>query len=663
MVLGVAVEAKQDLGGPGGDPLARGTSARLRHEPALDGLRGLAVAVVVLFHLGRMRGGFLGVDLFFVLSGFLITSLLLAESTADGSIGLGRFWARRARRLLPALFVLLVGVAVLIATLTPAGERPTVRGDALATLGYVANWHALFDEAGYWDMFLAPSPLDHMWSLAIEEQFYVVWPLVVLGLVALARRWRRAGPAMVAAFSAVGAAVSFIVLALVYSPLDTNRAYYGTDARVGPTLLGAALAALSVDRLRARAAGGGEAEGGSPSWCRRVVGAAAVAVMVWALAAVDGIGPTYYRGGLVAFSAAAVALIHVVTTGDAGALGRLLRARPLAALGVVSYGVYLWHWPVIVYLTPERARVDGWALDGLRVAVTLGLAVVSYRLVERPIRRGALAGLRIRVGLVGAVAVTATAVVVATAGVARVPGTEMALSADGAGYTLYPDVIPEGAPRILLVGDSGPAYLGSALADEAARAGAVAATASQPFCTVLEPEGTTRWPDGSVSPGEPCHDMRRREWGDMVERFQPDVVVYYLAAGGGAAELLMDGRWLEECEPDYDGYLAGALRADADVLGAGGATVVLATTPEAPFVVGGQKTLDALACRRATLDAVARVRPGTAVIDMAAAMKDVDAQVDEDVYRDMVHVSDAGAARLVEWLVPTVLDLRPAPIA
>jgi peptidoglycan/LPS O-acetylase OafA/YrhL len=632
-----------------------GAPPGLRHEPALDGLRGAAVAVVVLFHLGRLSGGFLGVDLFFVLSGFLITSLLVAERAGTGGIALGRFWARRARRLLPALFVVLLAVAFLIVTLTPAGDRPTFRGEALATLGYAANWQAMLDETGYWDMFLQPSPLDHMWSLAIEEQFYVAWPLVVAGLFALAGRRRWSGTRVVAGASLAGAAVSFAVLATVYSPLDTNRAYYGTDSRVGPTLLGAALAAVSAERLRARAGG---VEAPRRPGLLPAVGVVAGAVMAWAVVALDGTGPAYYRGGLVAFALASVALVHVVTSGGAGWTGRVLSVGPLRVLGLISYGVYLWHWPVIVYMTPERMNIAGWALDGLRIGATLAAAAVSYVVVEQPIRRGALRGPMVRASLVGAIAATAVAVLVTTAGVARVPGTDLAMATGGtAGVGVYPEAIPSGARRILLVGDSGPTYLGPALADEAERAGAVAASDSQPFCNVLEPEGTTRWADGSLDNSKDCHDVRQRAWSDLVERFDPDVVVYYLAAGGGAAEVLMDGRWLRECDPEYDRYLTDALRGDADLLGARGAKVVFATTPAGPFTMMGPDVVDALACRWATFDRVAAARPGTEVIDMAAVVEQVESTEDISLFRDPVHLSEEGARVVSEWMVPETLAL------
>ena len=657
---------------------------RLRHQPALDGLRGLAVAVVVAFHLDHLRGGFMGVDLFFVLSGYLITSLLLVEHGGRGAIALGRFWSRRARRLLPALFLLLAGVALLVATATPAGQRPTLRAEALATLGYVANWQAMADDIGYWDMFARPSPLDHMWSLAIEEQFYVAWPLLVVGLLAVGRRARLASPSVVAAASAAGAVASFLVLGGTYSSLDTSRAYYGTDARVGPTLLGAALAGVSAARLRREAAmpaapsaagrpaataGRGAPEpatGASPGggrgagWGGPVAGLVCLAVMGWALVAIDGTGPLYYRGGLVAFALAAVLVVHVVTSGRGGSLTRGLSVRPLAALGLISYGVYLWHWPVIVYLTPERAGFDGWRLEAACVAAALVLAVASYHLVERPVRRGALRGRTVRVALVGSVAAVGVAALVATNGVARVPGTEVALGTDGSGLSVYPESIPEGAERILLVGDSGPTFLGPVLAERAQAVGAVAASDSQPFCTVLAPEGVARWSDGQMLSREPCHDERRQAWSELVEDFAPDVVVYYLAAGGGAAELRYRGDWVTECDDLYDGYLREALRRDADVLGGGGATVVLATTPEAPFVAAAPDLARrGLACRRETLEAVAAGRPGTEIVDMAAFVLATQPDQDESMYRDAVHLSDLGAALVSDWLLSTTRGMGP----
>src|SRR5688572_19999684 len=198
----------------------------LRHMPALDGLRGLAVAGVVLCHAGHLTGGYLGVDLFFVLSGFLITSLLLTERRDTGRISLSGFWARRARRLLPALFGMLAGVAVYAAVWADRAELDPIRADALATLGYVANWRAIFAGNGYWDVFSAPSPLEHTWSLAIEEQFYLVWPLAVLALLWVGRGSARA---VLTGSLALGAASAAWMIASYTPGDDPQRVYLGTD--------------------------------------------------------------------------------------------------------------------------------------------------------------------------------------------------------------------------------------------------------------------------------------------------------------------------------------------------------------------------------------------------------------------------------------------------
>src|SRR5262245_16704136 len=603
-MAGETATTVMDTQSPSPAPAIGTTSAptpRLRHVPALDGLRGVAVLVVVAFHLDRLQGGFLGVDLFFVLSGYLITSLLLVEHAGSGAVRLGRFWARRARRLLPALLVMLVGVVLLAATLTPAGERPLLRGDALSTLGYAANWQAMADDVGYWDIFVQPSPLDHMWSLAIEEQFYVVWPLLAAGLLALAARRGRRGPALVAAVAGAGAVASFAVMASTYSELDTSRAYYGTDARLGPTLLGVALAALTAARARRRAPDAADAAdaadtlhpdmppvGRAAPRARRAAAVVAIVAAAWCLVAIDGRGAAYYRGGLVVFALASITLVHLAVIDGRGVLGRTLAARPLVALGVVSYGVHLWHWPVIVYATPERTGLDGIALDAARVAATLALAVASFRFVEQPVRRGWPRGWRAPTALAAAAGAVAVAVLVVTAGTARVPGTDVALGGASAtadtADSLYPPSVSSGTPRILLVGDSGPFYLGPAPLAEPEALGAEAASESEPFCSVVEPEGVTRWPDGKIVANPPCHDERHERWAAAVERFDPDVVVYYLASVGGMADARYQGRWVHECDPDYDRWMTEELGRDVDILAAQGATVVLATTPRPPFV-------------------------------------------------------------------------------
>ncbi|HEV3225214.1 MAG TPA: acyltransferase, partial [Acidimicrobiales bacterium] len=381
---------RQDSASMGGRHFARPPAPpgyTLTHVRALDGLRGAAVAAVLLFHGDLLKGGFLGVDLFFVLSGFLITSVLLAE-TRNGRIDLARFWSRRARRLLPALALVLLAVAVYALVFAHADELGRIRDDGLATTFYFANWRAVFATQSYWDLFARPSPLEHTWSLAIEEQFYVVWPLVLAGLAA----WRaRAGRAIApAAFTlSCGLALaSFVAMVTLYRPGDTNRVYFGTDTRAASILIGAALAALLAWRGHVRSPRANRALQSSA-----LVGAAVLAI-TWTR--FDGTSAPVYRGGFALGAVAAAVVIAAVTAPGHGVVGRFLSVRPLVGLGVISYGVYLWHWPIFVTLDASRIHVSGWPLFALRVAITLAFSVASYFLVERPIRRGAFRAVTLR---------------------------------------------------------------------------------------------------------------------------------------------------------------------------------------------------------------------------------------------------------------------------
>jgi peptidoglycan/LPS O-acetylase OafA/YrhL len=630
----------------------------IAHEPALDGLRGLAVAAVVVFHLDRIRGGFLGVDLFFVLSGFLITSLLVAEHGRRRAIDLGRFWVRRARRLLPALFLTLIGVSVLLVRLVPGPYRARFRDDALATLFYVANWQRMTSKLGYWDMFSAPSPFDHMWSLAIEEQFYVVWPLVAFLVMSLARR--RGSPRAerwLGIVAAAGAAVSLALLWITYSPIDTNRAYFSTDTRIGPTLLGAALAVLAARRVRRDA---------RPTLAVELLALAALGWMTWSMFCVDGVSSWYYRGGLATFALATLVVIHAVTGGPPGPLGRALSWRPLRLLGLISYGVYLWHWPVIVFFDADRVGLDGLALDAVRVALTLVVSIASFVLVERPIRRGSLSTRQLRRLAAGGVALTLVVVLAAMWGQTapsqaqtfrRVP-----VNGSDNPYLLYPEPgeFPPNATRLLLVGDSGVQHLGPKLRDRAAREGVSVATSVSITCNVVDPESTSRTADGKIRHDEPCQEQRRELWTNLVDVYDPDVVVYYLANAGQLGEVRLDGEWVNDCDPDYDEYLRGGLHEDLDLLEAGGAQVYMATSPQ-PGVLA-QRSFDRVKCRNENYRRVADEDPGVELLDLAGFVRQTIDRPDSDFsfFRDSLHFSDPGARAAAEWLLPEIGVVDPS---
>jgi peptidoglycan/LPS O-acetylase OafA/YrhL len=371
------------------------------HRPGLDGLRGLAVAAVVVFHLDErwLPGGFLGVDAFFTLSGFLITSLLLVEIDRDQRVDLGAFWARRARRLLPAAMLLILVLALLLPFLDPV-ERGRRVPELLASLGYVANWHFIHADVAYFDTFVDASPVRHLWSLAIEEQFYLAWPLVVAAV-----RPRRA----LVAVTAAGVVASMVAMAVLFDPASPTRAYFGTDARVHQILLGA-LAAMAIARWPVR-------PGSIPS----AVGAVSLAGLAWMAWTIDGATAWYYRGG--SALAALFTIGAIVGAEDlTGRFGRAMALRPLRALGLVSYGLYLWHWPVIVLLGPDELGLRGVPLAAAQALLALALTLASYRLLELPIRHGKLGSMTLtprRLVRLVPTSLVAVALVVLAAGVGR----------------------------------------------------------------------------------------------------------------------------------------------------------------------------------------------------------------------------------------------------
>jgi peptidoglycan/LPS O-acetylase OafA/YrhL len=354
-----------------------------RHLPALDGLRAVAVAAVVAFHLGRLRGGFLGVDVFFVVSGFLITRLLLAEWDEREKIDGRAFWARRFRRLLPALLVVLAAVAVASRAWLPAWRLTDIRDDALAALAYVANWRFVLSDQSYFARGIGPSPLRHTWSLAIEEQFYLLWPVLVLGALAVARRRGLDARRLVGVLATVGAVASGVWMAVLAGAdgTDLSRVYYGTDTRAFALLAGAGLACW-WDPAAARAR---RTRRSARRWREAWSAAGAVGLAALAVLAVtvreDQVSA--YRGAFQLASALSVVTVAGCAAGD-GRVNRFLGSNVPTWLGRRSYGIYLWSWPVQVFAV-EHFGLGGWTLDLAVVTVTLVLAALSFRFVEAPV--------------------------------------------------------------------------------------------------------------------------------------------------------------------------------------------------------------------------------------------------------------------------------------
>ncbi len=349
--------------------------------PGLDGLRALAVIAVIVYHGNPswLRGGFLGVEVFFVISGYLISMLLLSEHRRSGSVGLKNFWFRRARRLLPAVFVLLFVVSV-VSVLFVRDELARLKGDLVAALTYTMNWHLIVGETSYFDQFDRPPLLRHLWSLAVEEQFYLLWPLLLVGLLALFRkRPDRLFGAMLGL-----ALCSTVLMALLYRPIDPSRSYYGTDTRIGGLLLGCCLAVIWHPR---------QLEAGVPPVRPRsvsIAGLAGIVALVALCVFTTERGAFLYRGGFLLVDVASVAVIAAIAHPSAR-FNRRLGIPLLVYLGVRSYSIYLWHWPVFA-LTRPGVDIDAGPVPVfiLRVAITLVLADLSFRLVEAPIRSGAI---------------------------------------------------------------------------------------------------------------------------------------------------------------------------------------------------------------------------------------------------------------------------------
>jgi peptidoglycan/LPS O-acetylase OafA/YrhL len=546
---------------------------RLAHQPALDGLRALAVLAVLVFHQhfvdGFGRGGFLGVDIFFVLSGYLITSLLLIDHAKTGRVISLGFWARRVRRLFPALLLLLAISAAYGAFVAKPWELHASRAAALATLFYVNN---------FWQMVgahrVATTPLDHTWSLSIEEQFYFVWPLLLASLLFLTRgrrRWLFAGISMLAVASAV-------LMAVVYEKADPWRAYLGTDTRAHSLLVGAALgvAMLGWSGPRTRAA-------------RVVLEAAGVAAFVFLIVVIlrcEFFSSSWlYRGGYLLVAIASATVIAAAVQAGSPVLGRGLAARPLVAVGLISYGIYLFHLPVFMWLDPGRVGFDGLPLFAVRVAVTLAVAIASYFLVERPIRRGTLAWPRLRVLAPAATAGVIVLVLLATVGAEPAP-TSVLIAYQ---YRNLVAKTPRGAVRVLVVGDNAAFGLGLANIDAFFGNGLVGTTASVPDCGIGSGE--------VMYLGAPRAQPDCRTWPNVfrngVENFAPQASVLLL----GTSSLLdrsVGGRTLHIGTPEFATYFTRQLEQARAVLTAGGAPLVLLTVPCSPHDFGATAPLNAL---------------------------------------------------------------------
>jgi len=354
--------------------------------PGLDGLRAIAVLAVIFFHLGFgwAPGGLLGVGIFFTLSGYLITDILLGQFARRGAIHLGRFWLGRARRLLPALFLMLLIVIAWVTILGPA-QPDQFRKAVVSAIFYVNNWQQIAANVSYFARFAPEQPLNHLWSLSVEEQFYIFWPFILLvGLRFIHEREDNGLRPKLALWTLALAIASSILMAVLYHPsLDPSRIYYGTDTRAAGLLFGAALAMVWPSRrLSKRITFKARRNLDVMGW----IGLLIIAIMIWRTGEFS---QFLYRGGFVVLSLATV-MVLMPLAHPACKLGNIVGCKPLRWIGVRSYGIYLWQTPVIVITSPQGHHGQSLIRDILQIAAIFIIASLSWRFVEEPIRHGAI---------------------------------------------------------------------------------------------------------------------------------------------------------------------------------------------------------------------------------------------------------------------------------
>ncbi|MGE2734860.1 acyltransferase family protein [Mycolicibacterium vaccae] len=559
--------------------------------PALDGVRALAVAMVLAAHGGvpGFSGGFLGVDVFFVLSGFLITSLLIDEIGRTGRIGLKGFWIRRARRLLPALLVMVLTV-VLVRELFASESTAGLRAEAVAAFFWVSNWVFVADQTDYFSQGAPPSPLQHTWSLGVEEQYYVLWPLLLAAVVAAlaALAYRRGVPLSIRAvriavlvIATLGCLASASATMLLTTEESLNRVYFGTDTRAQALLIGAAAAALLVRDWRGMTAGLEMLRTRWARWVARLLPVVGLVILVTAARFATGSAEEFRSGLLLIVALGAVLVIAPVALAQDGPVARVLSMPLLVGLGAISYGVYLWHWPIFLVLNGERTGAEGWQLFALRCAATIAVAAVSWWLIEQPIREWRP---RIVPMLPLAAATAATAAVVTLT--VMPPGTAPNRTPDPLidSAALVAPEVPVAVTRPARAhapGDLQVAVFGDSIAWTLMRylpetPGVEFADYTTIGCGIAR-GGPYEYVGQELNQKPEC-DAWPSRWAQRISHAKPDVVLLVVGRWE-VVDRMNEGRWTHIGEPGYDAYLRAELRRALDILGSTGARIVATTEP------------------------------------------------------------------------------------
>ncbi|MGA7134760.1 MAG: acyltransferase family protein [Mycobacterium sp.] len=647
---------------------------------ALDGVRALAVALVLADHGGipGMAGGFLGVDVFFVLSGFLITSLLLDELGRSGRIDLTNFWIRRARRLLPALVLMVLAVAVGRQFFSPEAIGG-LRDDAVAAFFWAANWRFVADKTGYFTQGAPPSPLQHAWSLGVEEQYYIVWPLVLIAVaVVLAARARRRDRSatlggvrltvfLLATLGALGSAAAAVLLA---SDATRDRVYFGTDTRAEALLVGAAASALLVGDWSSLNRGWSLIRSRWGRWIARVLPVIGLMLLGAAVHYATGSAREFRSGLLIAVAIAAVLVIAPVALDQRGPVAAVLGWGPLAWLGTISYGIYLWHWPIFLVLNGERTGWSGLSLFGVRCAATLAVSTVSWWAIEQPVRKWRPVWVPL-LPLAGATAATAAAVTLLLVPVGPRPGSG---PLDGS--------LPPGVSPVAVVSPSPPQGFRPARAFAQRDPGRpltvsvfgdsigwtlmhfLPATPGFQFidhtvigCSLVR-GGPYRYLGQALDQKSECESWPSR-WTSQVAIDRPDAVLL-IVGRWETVDRVNEGRWTHIGDPDFDSYISGELRRAVDILSFGGAPLTVANLPysrrgerpdgslypeDQPDRVNDWNTL---------LGRTIGNRPDVKILDFKKKLCPAGVYTDKvdgiQVRSDGVHLTDQGVQWLTPWL-------------
>jgi peptidoglycan/LPS O-acetylase OafA/YrhL len=681
---------------PSAAPTTEQRAPKFTYIPGLDGMRFVWVLLGPLLYHARpsfIPGGILALDLFFVLSSYLITAIALNEWDRHQRIDLVAYAGRRARRLLPALLLCLIALTIYLIVWGEPDQYARWTGAIIATLTYSANWYEIFSGVSYFEQYANPSPLVHVWSFAIEEQFYLFAPFF---LIACLKFFKNQALRAIAIISALGAIASAAWMAYLYEGGDPSRVYYGTDTRAQALLVGIMLAAI------VRAYGAPRTRAGR----NVLIGGAYVASIFYAIAVFTISHESawmFERGGFLLIALAAGVIVVGVTQPSRGPLHRFYEASPIRWAGRISYGLYLYHWPVyLLIITPGR-MADSWWWVAAGLALTFAISVASYYLVEQPVlqRRFPIVPIRLQpwpgafaaatatmLILVGLLAVNAnkppeTRQVLVAAPVTTPTGGGTNGSGEGGGGTTPTTPTegtvapaPAGPLRVLVVGDSVSDQIGDALIDwSEENPGRISVFKHSHIGCVVARYGEKRPPavDGTPGPvGDVCSNWNVPvpveqlgvtdvvSWPTAVEAFQPDVVIIHITPWDVTDRKVpqLGDQWTHIGEADFDTYAAGEYRLASEVLTSAGAELIWLEGAHLNRPLEPQNDparIDRL--NEIVLESTADL-PNVRFADFPAFIGPVGSEREVSLRRDGVHLSDAGMDAVAVWLTGEVLSNR-----